>query len=102
MVVCANPLLPAIDTKAKRNGAPEKREEDKKEVEANVLSNVKELVSPYLVRLKRGRLEPHQETMIEILQSNLNNIISPPSHPHQAGTQNKKINLRTHLLSYEE
>jgi PAS domain S-box-containing protein len=126
-----------------------KREEDKHEMQENVLSNVKELVSPYLVRLKRGRLEPHQETMLEILQSNLDNIISPfisklssrfhnftPAeirvanlikegktnkeiaellviskntvlfHRHhirtKLGLKNKKINLRTHLLSYEE
>lgn len=126
-----------------------KREEDKKEVETNVLSNVKELVSPYLVRLKRGHLEPRQETMLEILQSNLDNIISPfisklssrylnftPTeirvanlikegktnkeiaellliskntvlfHRHhirtKLGLKNKKINLRTHLLSYDE
>jgi hypothetical protein len=26
----------------------------------------KELVSPYLVRLKRGRIEPHQATLMEI------------------------------------
>jgi DNA repair exonuclease SbcCD ATPase subunit len=54
-----------------------KREEDKREMQENVLSNVKELVSPYLVRLEKGTLEPHQATMLEILQSNLDNIISP-------------------------
>ena len=126
-----------------------KREEDKREVQENVLSNVKELVLPYLARLRKGRLEAHQETMMQILQANLENIISPfiskissrylnftPMeirvanlikegktnkeiaellliskntvlfHRHhirtKLGLKNKKINLRTHLLSYEE
>ena len=113
------------------------------------MSNIKELVLPYLTRLRRGRLDPHQETMTEILQTNLENIISPfiskissrylnftPMeirvanlikegktnkeiaellliskntvlfHRHhirtKLGLRNKKINLRTHLLSFEE
>jgi PAS domain S-box-containing protein len=126
-----------------------KREEDRHEMQENVLSNVRELVIPYLMRLRRGRLEPRQVTLMEILQSNLDNIISPfisklssrylnftPAeirvanlikegktnkeiaevlliskntvlfHRHRIRTKldlkNKKINLRTHLLSYDE
>ncbi|MBI5602926.1 MAG: PAS domain S-box protein [Deltaproteobacteria bacterium] len=126
-----------------------KREEDKKELGENVLSNVKELISPYIDRVKKSRLNPNQQTLIDILESNLNNIISPfisklsskyfnftsmeikvanlvkegktnkdiaellllskntiLFHRHNIRSKlklkNKKINLRSHLLSYDE
>ncbi len=125
------------------------REDDKKELGDNVLSNVKELISPYLQRLKKSRLNTNQKTLVEILDSNLNNMISPfisnLSFKHFSLTpmeikvanlvkegktnkeiaellclskntilfhrynirkkldlNNKKINLRTHLLSYDK
>jgi PAS domain S-box-containing protein len=53
------------------------REFDKKELADNVLSNVKELIGPYLDRLKKSRLGTDQLTLVSILESNLNNIISP-------------------------
>jgi len=124
------------------------REYDKKELSENVLTNVKELISPYLERLKKSRLNTNQETLVNILDSNLNNIISPfisklffkfsnltPMEIKVANLvkegktnkeiaellclskntilfhrynirrklklKNKKINLRSHLLSYD-
>ncbi len=53
------------------------RDDDKKELGAIVSSNVRELISPYLDRLKKGRLAAVQKTLVDILESNLNNIISP-------------------------
>ncbi|RLC28956.1 MAG: hypothetical protein DRH32_08165 [Deltaproteobacteria bacterium] len=53
------------------------REIDKTELQENVLSNVKELVTPYLNKIKKSRLSTRQLTMLNILESNLNNIISP-------------------------
>ena len=124
------------------------REDDKKELAENVLSNVKELISPYLERLKKSQLNTNQKTLINILDSNLSNMISPfisklsskylnltPGEVRVAnlvkegktnkeiaellcvskntvlfhrynirqklGLKNKKINLRSHLLSYD-
>ncbi len=124
------------------------REDDKKELGEVVLSNVKELISPYLERLKKSRLNTNQKTLINILDSNLSNMISPfisklsskyfnltPGEVRVAnlvkegktnkeiaellciskntvlfhrynirqklGLKNKKINLRSHLLSYD-
>jgi PAS domain S-box-containing protein len=54
-----------------------KRDEDKKELEDKVLSNVKELVVPYLEKLEKTGLNASQKTYIGILESNLNDIISP-------------------------
>jgi len=124
------------------------RENDKAELQENVLSNVKELVIPYIQRLKKSRMGMNQATLVNILDSNLNNIISPfisklsskflnftPMeirvanlvkegktnkeiaellflskntilfHRHnirtKLGLKNTKINLRSHLLSYD-
>lgn len=53
------------------------REDDKKELGDIVLRNVKELVRPYLQRVIGGRLDTHQKTLMRIVETNLNNIISP-------------------------
>jgi PAS domain S-box-containing protein len=54
-----------------------KREEDKKELEEKVLFNMSELVEPYLEKLKNSEMDERQKTILDILESNLNNIISP-------------------------
>ena len=54
-----------------------RREEDKLELEENVLANVNDLVFPYLDRLRNSHLDPDQEILIEILESHLKDIISP-------------------------
>jgi PAS domain S-box-containing protein len=54
-----------------------KRDEDRTELEEKVLSNVKELVLPYLEKLKRTGLNQKQETFAGILESNIDDIISP-------------------------
>jgi PAS domain S-box-containing protein len=54
-----------------------RREEDKSELEEKVLSNVKDLVLPYLERLNKTRLDNNQKSCVDILESNLKEVISP-------------------------
>ena len=53
------------------------REEDKLELEKKVLSNVKDLVLPYVEKLKNSRLKPKDKTLVEIVETHLNDVISP-------------------------
>ncbi|MBW2066652.1 MAG: PAS domain S-box protein, partial [Deltaproteobacteria bacterium] len=54
-----------------------KREQDKLEVEDNLLTNVRDLVMPILERLKRISTDKKQVAYLNILEENLTNIISP-------------------------
>ncbi len=53
-----------------------KREEDKKELEYNMLSNVIKLINPYLEKIKKTRLDSQQKTFLNIMESNLQDITS--------------------------
>ncbi|MFH0960302.1 MAG: PAS domain S-box protein [Pseudomonadota bacterium] len=53
------------------------REEDKVELERNVLSNVREIIIPYIEELKRSRLTANQSVCINTIETNVTNIISP-------------------------
>lgn len=54
-----------------------RREEDRSELEERLLSNVKDLVLPYLEGLKKTRLDTIQKSCVDILGSSLNEIVSP-------------------------
>jgi DNA-binding CsgD family transcriptional regulator len=54
-----------------------KRENDKIELEDNVLTNVKELVEPYFEKIKKTKLDDQQEAFLSIVEYNLKEIISP-------------------------
>jgi PAS domain S-box-containing protein len=56
-----------------------KRDTDRKILEEKVLYNVKSLVRPYLKKIKNTDLSTTQSACIDILESNLNEIVSPLS-----------------------
>jgi len=66
-----------------------RRDEDKTELEEKILSNVKDLVVPFLEKVKKTPLDSKQFTYIDILESNLNDITSPFLH----NLSTKYINL---------
>ncbi len=52
-------------------------EEKKKEEKENFLSNVRQLIVPYLNRLKKSHLNTDQMILVNTLEANLDNITSP-------------------------
>ena len=77
----------------------EKREEDRIQGEEKVLMNLQELVAPYLEKLKNEGLNRNQKTYVDIIESNLDEIISPftlrlsSSHLHLTPTEIQVANL---------
>lgn len=51
-------------------------EEGRKEFEAQILSNIRELVLPYISKLKNRLASQHDISMLEVIESNLNQITS--------------------------
>lgn len=54
-----------------------KRESDRMELEEKVLFNVKEMISPYIKKLRESELDEKQGIYLTILESNIKDIISP-------------------------
>ena len=55
----------------------EHREEEKKKSEENILSNVQKLIFPYIEKLENSRLDDKNKTYVDIIRSNLKELISP-------------------------
>lgn len=53
------------------------RDEDKHEMEQKVLANIKDLVFPYIEKLKRAPLRAKDLTNVDIIENHLNEVISP-------------------------
>jgi PAS domain S-box-containing protein len=54
-----------------------KRDSDRMELEEKVLFNVKEMISPYIKKLRESELSEKQGIYLAILESNVKDIISP-------------------------
>ncbi len=54
-----------------------KRDSDRMEMEEKVLFNVKEMISPYIKKLRESELNEKQGIYLTILESNVKDIISP-------------------------
>lgn len=54
-----------------------RREQDKSELAEKVLFSVKELIIPYLKEIKKGGLSARDKLLVGIIESNINEIISP-------------------------
>lgn len=65
------------------------REDDRLELEEKVLSNVNEFVLPYVERIKNSRMSINDRAYVDILESNLREIISPFSR--KLSTKNKHL-----------
>jgi PAS domain S-box-containing protein len=55
----------------------ERREKDKEDIGQKVILNVKELMVPYILKLKKGPLTERQQSYLELIESGLQQIISP-------------------------
>lgn len=53
------------------------REGDREELEEKVLSNVKAFVMPYIDKLKKSRMDSKATAYVDVMESNLMDIISP-------------------------
>jgi PAS domain S-box-containing protein len=56
------------------------RDKDKTELEEKVFLNVRELVMPHVEKLKKSTTDARQKGYLRVLESNLNEIISPFAH----------------------
>jgi len=54
-----------------------KRDEDRQKLEKNVLSSAQKLLVPYIDKLKHSKMNNNQIRCLNILESNLNDMISP-------------------------
>lgn len=57
-----------------------KLDEEKSDIEENIVANVKGLIDPYLLQLKKSSLTESQQALIEVIESNLKDVVAPNMH----------------------
>lgn len=55
----------------------EHRDRDREELEHRIAANIKELVLPYVEKLKNSRIGDREQTLAEIIETNLLDIVTP-------------------------
>ena len=53
------------------------RDADKRDLEQKVLLNIEEMILPYVAKLKRKKIGSRQQVYVDIIESNLTDVISP-------------------------
>jgi DNA-binding response OmpR family regulator len=54
-----------------------RRAEDRQSLEEDITCNVREIILPYLEKLKNTNLKPNQRVFVDILENGINEILSP-------------------------
>jgi len=54
-----------------------RKDEAQKKAEEEITSNIKDLIMPLLTKIKLGPLSPVQKTYLDVIESNLDNVIAP-------------------------
>jgi PAS domain S-box-containing protein len=53
------------------------RDKDKDEMAEKFISNIKEMILPYISKMKKERVEPRHKAYLDIITTNLNELMSP-------------------------
>ena len=57
-----------------------KMETERKEIEENVMFKIRELIFPYIDKLRNSRLTSQQKNSLDLIKSNLKDVLSPITH----------------------
>jgi PAS domain S-box-containing protein len=53
------------------------KEEDREELEEQFVSNIRRMIFPYIAKMQKGKLDVNQKAHLDIISTNLNEILSP-------------------------